>query len=159
MATKRPRITVTLTESQHRVLKALSDYSGQSMSGYIAEFLSAAEPTLERMAATFQRIKQANDQRRQQIVSQLEEAQSVFEPIAMNVLDQADLFLGRIEAAATGAPPARDVRTERTSALNTPPTNRGVTPLFGKTPKPAPRKARRSGHGVAQPNRKTRPQS
>jgi DNA-binding MarR family transcriptional regulator len=149
MATTKPRITVTLTESQHRVLRALSEYSGQSMSSYISEFLTAAEPTMERMAATFQRIRQANDQRRQQIVAQLEEAQAVFEPLAMSVIDQADLFLGRLEEAATGAPPVRDsARTERTGDAPAPSTNRGVTPLSPKPLKPAPRKASRSGHAV-----------
>lgn len=146
MATNKPRITVTLTSSQHRILKALSGYTGQSMSAYVSEMLAVSEPTLERMAATFQRIKQASDLRKQEIIAQLEEAQAVFEPLAMAAVEQSDLFLARLDEAATGAPPASpkrslDGRTERTGAATSPPTNRGVTPLHEKPSKPAPRKA------------------
>lgn len=143
MATNKPRITVTLTPSQHRILKALSGYTGQSMSAYVSEMLAVSEPTLERMAATFQRLKQASDLRKQAIVAQLEEAQAVFEPLAMSAVEQSDLFLMRLEEAATGAPPARPVdgRTGRTGDAASPLTNRGVTHPHGKPSKAAPRKA------------------
>lgn len=146
MATNKPRITVTLTDNQYRLLKALSEYGNQSMSSYVSEFLTIAEPTLERMAATFQRIKEANDQRRKQILDQLEEAQAVFEPLAMSVVDQTDLFLARVEEVATSGLDTRDsVRTGRAVALAPPHTNRGVTPYPAKGLKPAPSKAPRSG--------------
>lgn len=159
MATTKPRITVTLTESQHRILKALSGYTGQSMSAYVSEMLAVSEPTLERMAATFQRIKQASDLRKQEIVAQLADAQAVFEPLAMAAVEQSDLFLSRFEQAATGAPPAAparsaDGRTERTGAAKSPPTNRGVTPLHGKPAKPASSKAPKPAKAITLASKK-----
>ena len=65
MATGKPRITITLDEANYRVLKAISECSGQPMSKFVAELLDGARPTLERMAVTFQKIKQAQDQERE----------------------------------------------------------------------------------------------
>ena len=39
MATTKPRITVTLTERQHEVLRTISDCGGQPMSRFISELL------------------------------------------------------------------------------------------------------------------------
>lgn len=58
MPTSKPRITVTLTEYQHAILRRISDSGGLSMSSVISEFMVAAQPTLERMADTFQQLRQ-----------------------------------------------------------------------------------------------------
>lgn len=142
MPTAKPRITITLTENQHRLLRGLSQLSGQSMSSYVSEFLAVAEPTLERMAGTLQRIKQVDEQRRQQIVKQLEEAQTAFEPLMHAAVEHGDLFFDMMEEAATGVPPARgSARTERTVDAATPHANRGVTTQRPATRKPASGKA------------------
>lgn len=144
MATTKPRITVTLTDRQYELLQAMSKFAGKPMSATITELIDAAAPTLERMAATFQRISEHQNLERQRIAKQLEEAQAVMEPLVMSTLDQFDLFLGKIEeAAAVGARDSEATRATAADATPTPATNRGVTPLHGKPLKPAPRKASR----------------
>lgn len=139
MPTIKPRITVTLTERQHEVLRSLSKTGGQSMSAYIVEFLELALPTLERMAATMQAVSQARESDIQRVRDQLDEAQRVFEPMAMAVVAQGDMFLGKVErAAGTGAARAAHVPAAGSSI---PRTNRGVTPTPGKPLKPKPRAA------------------
>jgi len=141
MATTKPRITVTLTKRQHEVLKVISDCGGQPMSAFISEMLEMSLPTLERMAATFQKIKRAQDGQRAQIVEALDEAQSVLEPIALGVVGQFDLFLGKVETAA--GVPGDTARAGADGERRTDPaplTNRGVTPNPAKQPKAPSRK-------------------
>lgn len=121
MATTKPRITVTLTKRQHEVLCTISECGGQPMSTFVSEMLEAALPTLERMAATFQKIKKAQELERAKFLESMAEAQAAIEPVVMEAVGQFDLFLGKMEKAA-GAPPA-------------PLTNRGVTPTRGKARK------------------------
>lgn len=133
MATTKPRITVTLTERQHRVLKAMSDYGGQSMSAFIGEVLEQSLPVLERMAESFRRIRAAQDEQKRRIVQELDQAQTEMEPMLDQVIGQFDLFVTRLESAALPeAPPS------------TPVTNRGVTPPPLPSPKPLRRKASRT---------------
>lgn len=99
MATTKPRITITLNDKSYAVLKAISDCSGQPMSTFVAEMLDSARPTLERMAATFQTIKRAQDAERSRFLEKVDEAQAAIEPVVMQTLGQFDLFLGRIEQA------------------------------------------------------------
>ncbi|HET7060708.1 MAG TPA: hypothetical protein VFI43_00855 [Nitrosospira sp.] len=71
MPTSKPRITITLTEYQHAILRRISESSGRSMSGVISEFMLAAQPTLERMAHTFQQLKQDRDEDHQRVAGLL----------------------------------------------------------------------------------------
>lgn len=142
MPTTKPRITVTLTERQHEVLRSLSSSSGQSMSAYIVGFLDMALPTLERMASTMQALANASKADILRVRDQLDEAQRVFEPMAMAVVAQSDMFLGRVEQAAAGGDGDARARTTPPATVPTsPPTNRGVTPTPGKPLNPKPRAA------------------
>jgi hypothetical protein len=71
MPTSKPRITITLTEYQHAMLRRISDAGGRSMSGVISEFMMAAQPTLERMAYTFHQLKQDRDADHQRVTDML----------------------------------------------------------------------------------------
>ena len=73
MPTSKPRITVTLTEEQHAILRQISAAGGQSMSAMISEFMSMAQPTLERMAVEFQHLKEIREADRQRVVDMLSE--------------------------------------------------------------------------------------
>lgn len=142
MATTKPRITVTLTQRQHDVLRAISEFGGKPMSGFLGEMLEAALPTLERMAVTFQKIKEAQDKERARFIEGLDDAQSALEPYVMDAIGQFDLFLGRVESAVgvgEGDPARGD--SSPTTRRATPVTNRGVTPTQGKGRKSAPGKA------------------
>ena len=143
MPTTKPRITITLTERQHAVLRSLSASSGQSMSAYVVEFLEMALPTLERMAVAMQAISKSKAAQIGQIRDQLDQAQAVFEPLAALAVAQSDLFWGRIEGAAQTGTTTEPATAPGPAAKRapSPPTNRGVTPTPRKAVKPKPRAA------------------
>lgn len=135
MATTKPRITVTLTERQHEVLKTISDCGGHSMSGIISELLEVSLPTFERMANTFKKMRNAQKVEQAKMIEVMDDAQSVLEPIALEAINQFDLFCDRLEAAAEGdlkASGAGDMCEERARApapeadSTAPATNRGA---------------------------------
>lgn len=130
MATTKPRITITLSDRQYQLIKAITESSGHSMSGMIVDLLESAEPILEKMAVTFQKMKQATDLQRSHLAKSMDEAQAALEPLALAGLDQFDLFLGKIESVSTGADSATG------AARLSPSTNRGVTPNPSNTRKP-----------------------
>lgn len=138
MATTNPRITITITPNQHRILKAMSEFSGKSMSSVVAEFLDEVEPVLERMALSFRRLKEASDMQRQRIKTSLDDVQATLEPMLAEIQGQTDLFFGQIERAA-GVPEVSPGTAA--GGRKSPPTNRGVTPHPAKQPKPKSRKA------------------
>lgn len=142
MATTKPRITVTLTQRQHDVLRVISDCGGSSMSAFISEILEQSLPVLERMAESFRKIKAAQDEQKKRIIADLDHAQAEVEPVLEQVLGQFDLFMSRVEraAGAAAADSARGAAAAAVDAAPTPVTNRGVTPSPSRPPKPAPRK-------------------
>ena len=137
MATTKPRITVTLTERQHEVLKIISATGGSSMSALLGELIEVSLPTLEWMANTFQKLRQAQTIERAKMVEAMDESLAVLEPIAAAAVDQFDLFLGKIEQAA-GEETTRRGTTGGTSpaASSAPVTNRGATTPRAKSRKP-----------------------
>ena len=146
MATTKPRITITLNDKSYAVLKAISECSGQPMSTFVTEMLDSARPTLERMAATFQKIKRAQDAERARFLERVDDAQSAIEPVVMATLGQFDLFLGQIENAV-GIRAVTDASAASTGidimppAAKSPPTNRGDTPTRAHASKPKQGKA------------------
>lgn len=137
MATTKPRITVTLTKRQHEVLKMIADCGGNTMSGMLGEFIESAMPTFERMAATFQQIRDVNRKERDRVLEALSDAQTALAPIALAATGQLDMFLGKIEdvAGARGARAASAVPgVSAPAAAPGPRTNRGVTPSGTKQP-------------------------
>lgn len=144
-----PRITITLSDHQHKLFKSISSYTGKPMSTSISELLEAAIPVLERSAAVFQRIHEQQQREKERITSELTQVQDALEPIAAQFLNQFDMFLGRIapekeqDAEGKGAPVHGACLPSATQPL-TPHTNRGDTPPLGDTLKPAPSKALRS---------------
>lgn len=142
MATTKPRITVTLTQRQHDVLRVISDCGGQPMSAFISDMLEQALPVLERMAESFRKIKAAQDEQKKRIVEELDQAQAEVEPVLEQVLGQFDLFMAKIEHAAGAAETsARADGIGAPAAPSTPATNRGVTPSPSHPPKRPRRKA------------------
>lgn len=143
MATTKPRITVTLSQHQHAVLRSISESSGQPMSQFISEILDASLPTLERMAVAFERIASIRTEQRERFAGALEQAQTALEPIAQALSGQFDLFMAQVEEAAAAAPVGTRSATDGGAAASPPSTNRGDTPPAkkkGKQPQAAPRK-------------------
>lgn len=142
MATKNPRINVTLSTRCYAMVKSISESSGKPMSGFISEMLESALPTLERMAVTFQKIKAAQDSERSKFLETIDDAQDVLEPAVMHALGQFDLFMGKIDSVveshgAFGADEAQGLE----AAAPIPRTNRGVTNRETKQPQPKHSKA------------------
>ena len=149
MATTKPRITVTLNERTYNVLKVIGDLGSSTMSGFISEMLDSALPTLERMAVTFQKIKQAQEGERARFLESIDDAQAVLEPVVMETLGQFDLFMGKIDRAIEGRG-ARDggaagaLPPLPSASVPSPPTNRGDTPTRAHASKPKQGKASRA---------------
>ena len=146
MATTKPRITITLNDKSYAVLKAISECSGQPMSTFVTEMLDSARPTLERMAATFQKIKRAQDAERARFLESVDDAQAALEPVVMETLGQFDLFMGRIDravdsAAAAGMGLRSGPVPVASAAAPSPSTNRGDTPTRAHASKPKRSKA------------------
>lgn len=143
MATTKPRITITLNPRTYEVLKAIGELGGQPMSGFVSEMLDSALPTLERMAVTFQKVKQAHNLERAKFLETIDDAQAVIEPVVMEALGQFDLFMNNIDEAVEGR--QTSARNERplppSAAAAAPHTNRGVTPKTITPPKPSKAKA------------------
>lgn len=154
MATTKPRITVTLTKRQHEVLRSISENSNQPMSTFISEMLEAALPTLERMAVTFQRVKEAQQAERTRFLDSMDRAQAAIEPVVLNAVGQFDLFLASIEeAVGAGSTDARErAGAPAPTAPSAPATNRGATPRKGKAAVPSA--ARVSGDSNSRKNSK-----
>lgn len=134
MATQKPRITVTITPQQHTVLRSLSDSTGQPMSAFLTELLEASLPTLERMAVTFHKLKQAQNVERDRYLQSMDETQAVLEDIAQQATSQLDMFLTVVEQSTDPNPvPAKRARVGVGAAVSAPATNRGATdPLAGR---------------------------
>lgn len=150
MATTKPRITITLNERQHAVLRSISENSGQSMSSFVHELLEQSLPVLERMAETFRKIKGAQDEHRRRIVAELDEAQGAVEPIVAQAIGQFDLFCSKVETAATGGsavavpPPPRPDPRPVITGVRSPATAKAKTPKT-RTGSGSPTKRRTGG--------------
>jgi uncharacterized protein (DUF1778 family) len=152
MSTTKPRITVTLTEHQHEVLKAVCAASGQSMSAFLGEVVEMSMPTFEKMAQAFGRLRNVQQVEKQRLADALERAHGEVEPLARAVMGEFGRMVDAIEAAAE--PPSRSARSTRKAGLDasskmagqapgSPLTNRGVTPKVGKSRKSLSGKANR----------------
>ena len=152
MATNKPRITITLDPKTYNVLKVISDSGDKTMSGFVAELLDAAMPTLERMAVTFQAIRNAQEVERQKFLSSIDRAQAAVEPAVMHAVGQFDLFLSTIEKSVTGENTSERSEEGVSAVADSNPrlVTRGSTPLPRKNSaasKPAPKAGRRARSG------------
>jgi hypothetical protein len=111
MPTSKPRITVTLTEYQHAMLRRISDAGGRSMSGVISEFMIAAQPTLERMAYAFHQLKQDRDVDHQRVADMLLELHAERDQKNRTSLEADDIGM-----ASPPYPAAPDVLSDSASS-------------------------------------------
>jgi hypothetical protein len=100
MPTAKPRITITLDSHVHETLSRLAAVSGNSMSQIVAGFCDMAVPSLERLVVVLEQARAAPQEVRAGLVASFERAERDLMPQLMGALDQADMFIGDIEAAA-----------------------------------------------------------
>lgn len=142
MATTKPRITITLTEVQHRLLNRLSELQGVSMSSIVVDFLDSVVPVLERVAVVLQQAKDAPESVKKQIRDTAEQAERDMVPFASEMMGQLDMLVGLAGVGVGGQPEAAPAPTpakKPASKRGQPPsTNRGV-----RNPQPKPLKVSR----------------
>lgn len=125
MSTTRPRITVTLTDHQHTVLKRMSELSGSSMSFIVGDFLETALPMLERVVVAMQAASQASQEVKHGLVESFTKAEKEILPQLAQMMGQLDMLLEPVPAAGSAqAGPAAGAGTRRRK--DPPPSNRGV---------------------------------
>lgn len=126
MATKKPRITITITDHQHAIFSTLSKATGQSMSSIICELIEASEPVVERMAAIASQVREQRTSELDRMRFNLDKAQNEIEPLAALALDQLDMFFKSMELPALPENP-RPVITGVTPPLTPYPIEGGKT--------------------------------
>lgn len=125
MSTTRPRITVTLTDHQHAVLKRMSELSGSSMSYIVCDFLDTALPMLERVVVAMQAASQASQEVKDGLVQSFTKAEQEILPELSRMMGQLDMLLEPVPAAGSAqAGPAVGSGTRRRK--DPPTSNRGV---------------------------------
>ena len=136
MATKNPRLTITLQPSLAAQLRRLSELTGNSQSSLIAELLEGSGPVFDRMIKVMEAAKTAKEAMRGKIAGDIEAAQAKIEGALGIALEGFDSFTGSLldEAEAVkrrarrkgAAGVARAPAGELGAAAPTPISNRGV---------------------------------
>lgn len=90
MATKKPRVTVTLEQDDYERLRVLSEMNGESMSALISGLVSSVAPVLERIVDAGRRFEQLQGAVRDDTLRRLEEAQAELDPVVEGM--QADFL-------------------------------------------------------------------
>ena len=136
MATKNPRLTITLQPSLAAQLRRLSELTGNSQSSLIAELLEGSGPVFDRMIKVMEAAKTAKEAMRGKIAGDIEAAQAKIEGALGIALEGFDSFTGALldeaeevkrRARRKGAAGvARAPAGELGAAAPTPISNRGV---------------------------------
>lgn len=125
MPTAKPRITITLSDDQHRVLSNLSRLQKVSMSSIVVDFLDTAFPVLERLSAVLENAATAPQ-------SVLDELKRAAEQAEHDAIGHGEAVRGQLDflvAASAGSAALRELDAEPAEAapVDRPPTsNRGV---------------------------------
>lgn len=93
MATQKPRITVTLNDNQHSLLRELSELQSASMSSIVVELIESVEPVLERLVSILKAAKAAPDSVRQEIKRNAQAAEQAFIPMASELMGQLESLM------------------------------------------------------------------
>jgi uncharacterized protein (DUF1778 family) len=97
MPTAKPRVQVTVTESQHHLLRRLAKLQGRSMSAVLAELLEEIAPVLERVAVVMQAAERAQASVREGLRTSAEQAEEQVRPLMAQALAQFDWLAQQIE--------------------------------------------------------------
>lgn len=142
MATKKPRVQVTLTTAQHELLLRLAKLQGRSMSSVIAELFEQVHPVLERVAVVLQAAVRAQESMKQGLRESTEQAERDLRPHLAAAMGQLDLLEAQFDVAGTDG---RE-RAQRATSRRDP---RPVTRGSGGTQRPPGGQRRRTnGRGV-----------
>lgn len=117
------RVAVPLSQEAYDAVTFLAKVGGSSRGKVLSDAISAAVPSLLRMADAYRAALAVEGQERQQIIESFEKAERhLLDALTGNVLMLSELVSGSVDARASA----------RVSALPDPPaTNRGV-PVSGE---------------------------
>lgn len=153
MATKKPRITVTLDQDVYDTIRGLSEVQGCTMSGLVSEFLAMVNPVQQRVLQAVQKAQSLSVESRASMVSSLEASEA-------QLTEMVGPLLALMDRLGDGQPPHSNTGVTNT---NTPDTtnkktaskarSRAVQPdIFDtKTPsqkKPTRKSKKASAHGA-----------
>lgn len=117
MATKNPRLTITLRPELSAHFRRLSELTGQSQSSIIAELLEGSESVLERMVRVLEAAEAAKGAIRGRVARGLDDAQQQLEGVLGIACGGFDSVLKDLETVA---------KTGAAGGALTPLSNRGV---------------------------------
>jgi len=131
MATKKPRINVTLEPYRYQLLKRLAELQGVSMSYLLADLLDSVAPVLERVAVAIEAAQQAQESLKPNLVRVAQQAEAELSPMLSEAITQLDMFIRQAQSAPSndGGAPARGEApaVEGADSLGEPPSsNTGV---------------------------------
>jgi hypothetical protein len=121
MPTEKPRITITLTEQQHRVLSTMAKGQKCSMSSIVVDLLETAIPVLERVTELVAAAQRAPQQALDQLKLSLGRAES-------DVLGMQDVVMGQLDMLMRDAGVAVEVRERPAAILASPPASATAKP-------------------------------
>ena len=132
MPTKNPRLTITLQPSLAAQLRKLSELTGNSQSGLIADLLDGTGPVFDRMIQVLEAAKTAKESIKGRMADDMERAQAKMEGALGMVLEGFDEITGSLldeaeEVTRRGRGSAGAARSHGPgAAAPTPISNRGV---------------------------------
>jgi hypothetical protein len=94
MATKKPRLTVTLDPETYQAFKLFSEAQGRSMGSSINEVLTEVSPAVNRVTAFLLRAQSMNDSFIESLASDLEEAAFGVDDIHQSHLQSIEALIG-----------------------------------------------------------------
>jgi hypothetical protein len=125
MPTAKPRIQVTVTNSQYELLKRLAKLQQRSMSAVLSELFDQIEPVYERVAVVLQAAMRAQDSMKDGLRTATESAERELAPMLGAAMGQLDLLMAAAGPAQPGAA-ATAVGSAALPAIPTPgPVTRG----------------------------------
>lgn len=142
MPTKNPRLTITLQPAVSAQLAELSRLTGDSQSAIIADMLEKSAPVFDRVIKVLSAAEVAKAELKERMASDLDKAQTKIERQLGLALEGFDQYTGSLLAgvetvtrrrrATVGAEASAAPAGVRRKGA-TPPSNRGVRYMTGKT--------------------------
>lgn len=93
MATKKPRLTITMDEDVYATVREFVEVTNGSISGLISDCLRAALPQLQLVSSAVRKMKEGDAQLNVEAVDRLERELKQIEKIGQLAADQMDIFV------------------------------------------------------------------
>lgn len=102
MATLKPRITITLTEHRHELLRRLAALRGVSMSAVVVELIETVSESLERVCVLMAAAESAPGQMQSGLKRTIQQQERRISRLMQEANAQGDMLLAMVEADFEG---------------------------------------------------------